>query len=105
MLEDEYDKNNDLFDLEHMTIEAFILQKNTMEIISLGIHWHTTISWFIPGDSWKSMHLDYHRFHKSYFIKEYAITTCKPFYLYGIPYLLGLDALFCPLDGGKIFFH
>jgi len=43
MLEDEYDNNHDLFDLEHMTIEAFILQKNTMEIISLGIHGQTTM--------------------------------------------------------------
>ena len=36
MLDDEYDKNQDLFDLEHMKIEALILQKNTMEIISPG---------------------------------------------------------------------
>ena len=43
MLEDEYDKNHDLFDLEHMTVEAFILQKNTMEIISPGIHGQTTM--------------------------------------------------------------
>ena len=37
MLENEYDKNHELFDLEHIKIEALILQKNTMEIISLGI--------------------------------------------------------------------
>lgn len=36
MLDDEYDKNHDLFDLKHMKIEALILQKNTMEIISSG---------------------------------------------------------------------
>ena len=37
MLEAEYDKNHELFDLEHIKIEALILQKNTMEIISPGI--------------------------------------------------------------------
>ena len=51
MLEDEYDKNNDLFDLEHMMIEAFILQKNTMEIISPRIHLQTTMSRLMAGDS------------------------------------------------------
>ena len=38
MLEEEYDKNHELFDLEHMKIEALILQKNAMEIISPGIN-------------------------------------------------------------------
>ena len=38
MLEEQYDKNHELFDLEHMKIEALILQKNTMEIISPGIN-------------------------------------------------------------------
>ena len=38
MLDEQYDKNHELFDLEHMKIEALILQKNTMEIISPGIN-------------------------------------------------------------------
>ena len=54
----------------------------------------------MAGDPRKSMRLNYHRFHKSYFIQEYSITTCKPFYLYGIPYLLGMDSILS-LDGAK----
>ena len=104
MLDDEYDKNQDLFDLEHMKIEALILQKNTMEIISPGIPGPSIPSELMAGDLWKSMRLNYHRFHKSYFIQDYAITTCKPFYLYGIPYLLGLDSILS-LDVAKNFFH
>ena len=50
MLDDEYDKNQDLFDLEHMKIEALILQKNTMEIISPGIHGPSIPSQLMTGD-------------------------------------------------------